>query len=170
MTIALRAEASRAIVVLDGVDRVAFNEDGSMELLTPAANPTGNKVMTVSQMPFSKKYVSPEQTITAAGLLTLAHGLTVGGGVAVEPELIRLTAICKTAELGYAVGDIVDLAMTANDASATAGYGVAVRSTTTSITIRVGNISFSAPINGTSGAGGGVLTPANWRIVVRAWA
>lgn len=51
MTLSLRSDASRAVVVLDGVDRVAFNEDGSMELLTPAANPTGNDVPTAGQLP-----------------------------------------------------------------------------------------------------------------------
>ena len=51
MTYSVRSEASRAVISLDGVDRVAFNEDGSMELLTPAANPTGNKVPVASQLP-----------------------------------------------------------------------------------------------------------------------
>lgn len=46
MTISLRADASRAVVVLDGVDRVAFNEDGSMELLTPLAATDANDVPT----------------------------------------------------------------------------------------------------------------------------
>jgi len=50
-------------------------------------------------------YRSLEQPITVGGSLQLAHGLT---GVT-DPALIQISVyiICKTAELGYLVGDIV---------------------------------------------------------------
>ena len=47
MSISFDAKATRTVVKLDGVDRVAFNEDGSMELLTPpSAAPDANDVPT----------------------------------------------------------------------------------------------------------------------------
>ena len=51
MTTAIRSEANRSVVVVNGADKLAINEDGSMELLTPAANPSGNKVPVASQLP-----------------------------------------------------------------------------------------------------------------------
>lgn len=157
MTIGFRSDSSRSIVMLDGVDRVAFNEDGSLELLTPAANPTGNKVMTVSQMPFSKVYNSPEQAITLGTVTSLTHNLGS------RPKIVTLSAICKTAELGYAVGDEIDVGLAANNNSGGASIG------SNSTTLRM--------IAGASGiychnASGAVafITPANWRLVVRAWA
>ena len=164
MTIALRSDASRAVVVLDGVDRVAFNEDGSLELLTPAANPTGNKVMTVSQMPFNKEYVSPEQAISAAGLLTLSHGLGV------VPKQCTGELVCKTAEFGYSIGQVINCNLTLTSTSALDNKGISMAKDATNLTGRFGsNVSAFGAHNFTTGAGVD-LTNANWRLIVRAWA
>jgi hypothetical protein len=45
------------------------------------------------------KYTSGAQTITSAGLLTLAHGLGA------EPTIVQLLLECTSAEAGYSVGD-----------------------------------------------------------------
>lgn len=110
--------------------------------------------------PFKAAYTSAEQTITAAGSLTLAHGLGV------EPESIELRLVCKTTELGYPVDDVVLLAPGRNDSN----RGLAVVPDETNIFIRFG--SGAAPLavmNKTTGGEGGI-TPANWRLVVKAWA
>lgn len=162
MSIALRADASRAVVVLDGVDRVAFNEDGSMELLTPAANPTGNKVMTVSQMPFTKAYVSPEQVITSAGTLTLPHQLPA------EPALVQAQLICKVASNGYSAGDKVFIGIDVQESAVSRGLSVVPDAT--NLNVKYGsNGTVFVVINKATGTAE-VCVNANWCLIVRAWA
>ena len=162
MSISFRPEASRSVVVLDGVDRVAFNEDGSLELLTPAANPTGNKVMTVSQMPFSKSYVSPEQVITSAGSLTLPHSLPA------PPALLQAQLICKVASNGFAIGDKVFVGIDTQESALSRGLSVVPD--TTNLNVRYGsNGNVFVVINKSTGTAE-VCVNANWRLIVRAWA
>lgn len=111
---------------------------------------------------FAKEYVSAEQVITAGGALTLAHGL----GVA--PKMSELTLVCKIAQFGYAVGDVVVVGFSGTD-NANAAYGPTRVYTPTNIVIRQGANSQSILINDTAGAVRSI-TNANWRLVVRAWA
>lgn len=66
MTYTVRAEVSRTVIAQDGVDRFAFNDDGSLELLTPVASPTGNQVPTASQIAALSSGSSAEITLTGA--------------------------------------------------------------------------------------------------------
>lgn len=157
MTTALRSEPTRAVVVVDGNDRLYINADGSMELASPAANPTGNKIPTAGQLPFTKEYASAEQTVTAGSVNVLAHGLGV------TPKLVRPVLVCKVAEGGYAVGDEVD----AHHDSVGSVYNYGVGRNATSLRAICGS-SGIALLNATGGYV--TLTPANWRLLVRAWA
>lgn len=107
--------------------------------------------------PFTKEYVSPEQTITAGGTTNLTHGL---GAL---PKLVQVVAVCKTAEHGYSVGEEV---LIQRDAQAASTYGVEVGRTTTTLRCVVGGSGVAA-----SNASGTytTLTNANWRFIVRAW-
>lgn len=165
MTTSVRSEATRSIVVVNGVDRLALNDDGSMALLTPAANPTGNKVPTAGQLPFTKEYVSTEQTIVAAELRTLPHNL----GKA--PSLFRAAVVCKTAEHGYSVGDVLEMQHVCDVSDSTAAVrGMSLTSDGTNIYIRyIANTAVFQIINKTNGTTV-AMTPANWRLIVRAWA
>lgn len=49
MSITFEAQATRTLIQQDGVSRVAINDDGSMELLTPPSTPTGNMVTSFNQ-------------------------------------------------------------------------------------------------------------------------
>lgn len=162
MTTTIRSEATRSVVVINGVDRAAFNEDGSMELLTPAANPTGNDVPTAGQLPFTKEYVSTQQTISAGGLLTLPHNL------AAFPKMVSAYLICTIAEHGYSVGDIIGFFFPAA-ATASNDNGVIILDAT-NISIRFG--SASNPIMSTHKTSGAQvrLTQSSWKIIVRAYA
>lgn len=104
-------------------------------------------------------YESAEQTITAAGSLTLTHGLGI------KPKYVFCEAICKTAEYGYAVGDVVPMSVAVELNSATE-YGFSLRLTTTTILLRYAGAGLAA-INLSSGVGV-ALTNANWRLIVRA--
>ena len=166
MTISLRSDASRAVVMLDGVDRVAFNEDGSLELLTPAANPTGNKVMTVSQMPFTKEYVSGVISRTAGALTLLPHGFGS------TPKSVQLYLLCVVADLGWDVGDEVDLATVDYSSGASEMRNATFSKSAAGIKVKV-----TANANGfvivhasTGGAVSVIPSNTNWELRLRAWA
>lgn len=132
-------------------------------LRATAANVVEVLAYTPFTYPFLREYVSAEQTITAGGLLTLTHGL----GVA--PKLIQCSAVCKVADAGYSVGDVLLLSGSADTAGTAAGIGLAVTFGATSVDIRIGNSAFTAILNKATGAPG-TVTPASWRLIVRAWA
>lgn len=110
---------------------------------------------------FAKEYTSPEQTITAAGSLTLTHELGT------TPKFLQRYLICKTAEHGYSIGDMVDVSGTQDQSL---GYGVSIVPDATNLGCRFGaNASTFFVLNKTTGAPTGI-TNANWRLIVRAWA
>ena len=129
-----------------GVDKV---KDGSV---TPEKT---------SGLPFTKEYVSPEQAIAVGGALSLSHGLGE------PPKFWQRYLICKVAEAGYSVGEIIDVAGT-QDASV--AYGVSIVPNASTLECRYGNASSAFfALNKSTGATSN-LTNANWRLIVRAWA
>jgi len=111
---------------------------------------------------FTKSYTSADQTITAAGALTLAHGM----GVA--PEFVFMYLICQTNEAGYTAGNVV----WGNpiNAGAVASNGLSLKVDATNITVRIGSAANPITIShGTTGVGTG-LTNANWKLRFKAWA
>ena len=114
---------------------------------------------------FLFEYVSPEQTITASGGLTLTHGL----GAA--PKIYRCSLVCKTAEGGYSIGDVLEVPHTLDlTEPLTNSRGMSLVGDATNITIRfVSSTAVYAAINKANGSVLG-LTNANWRLIVRAWA
>lgn len=110
---------------------------------------------------FTKSYTSPGQTITAAGTLTLTHGL----GAA--PKLLRVVLKCTTAEAGYAVNDEVEHFLLN---PATADRGVSLVPNATTIVVRYGAAAATFTVlNKTTGVAA-AITNANWRMIVRAFA
>lgn len=76
MTTSIRSEATRSVIVVNGVDQVAINSDGSMELLVPNTAPTGNDVVSA---------VNFNSLLTTNGWQKLPSGLIVQWGVATTP-------------------------------------------------------------------------------------
>lgn len=134
-------------------DDLAATLDLSGKTLTlPAANTPA----------FTKSYTSPNQAITAAGALTLAHGLGV------MPKLIQLRLKCLTAEGDYSVGD--ELPINPNVSSFGAAAGTVVVPDATNLNVRFGaGAPVYSTLNKTTGAAFSP-TPANWALVVKAWA
>ena len=66
-------------------------------------------------------FISADQTITTAGLLTIAHGLGV------VPKSIQVFLVCQDAEQGYLIGDIVQ--MNVSGSGNDRGYTSVVNST-----------------------------------------
>jgi len=103
-------------------------------------------------------YTSTEQTITSAALLTLAHGL---GTV---PFIIQCFVICRIAEIGYSIGDILMV----DWGGLGADEGMSVVCDSTNIYIRFGvNANALSATNKTTGASA-ALTNANWSLIVKA--
>lgn len=111
---------------------------------------------------FTKQYLSSSQTITSAGLLTLAHSL---GAV---PKIVLLELTCLAAEANYAVNDVITVGVSSTTTSTnkftSVSYGV------TNISIRYSDSAsvFTAG-NKTTGAAVG-LTNGNWSLRARAFA
>lgn len=117
--------------------------------------------MAGSQIPFSKEYLSGNQTITAGGSLTLPHGL----GVA--PKLMQCWLYCNTAEFGYSIGETVWI----NNSDFTDGgtqQGVSASPDATNLNVRFGASGMFMMNKGTGAVT--LMTTASWRAIFRAWA
>jgi hypothetical protein len=127
-------------------------------LITPL---TLKEVLDVSVI-FSEEFISAEQVITSSGSLTIAHGLSSA------PKIIQLELICKTAQAGYSVGDIVFINPHYQVAAA-ASQGVAFQKDATNLIGRYASTStvFSI-IDKTTGIRDNI-TNSNWRLIVSAW-
>lgn len=111
---------------------------------------------------FTAYFQTTEQTITAAGALTIAHGLGR------KPILFNLVLVNKTAEAGYSINDEVTVANNTST-SAVDNKGASIVPDATNLNIRFGSAAVVYTIlNKTTGAGIDI-TNANWRLVIRAW-
>jgi hypothetical protein len=141
-----------------GASAVANNTVGNNQVIAGSL-PLSKLSVT---LPFTKEYVSPEQTFTASGLLTLPHSL----GVA--PKFIQGFLVCKTADQSYAIGDVILVPLSIQSSSAADNFGAQVRIDSANIYVRYGVNPF---LVGRATDGVTVqTTAANWRLVVRAWA
>jgi len=112
-------------------------------------------------LPFKKSFTSTDQTITPAGLVTLAHGL---GAV---PTLLQFFIKCTSADGGFAVNDLVVAAMN-NSTGAARNNSCYVDST--NINVRYSDT--SAPFTTANKSTGASVTldPTKWVLIVKAWA
>jgi hypothetical protein len=125
---------------------------------------TSNGTGWVSSAPATiSRYTSTAQTITNAGLLTLAHGLGA------KPYRIFTTLVCVTAEFNYAIGDELFVTHYQESSSAVDSYGCSLTINATNLIIRYGSgpTTVFVATNKTTGAGVN-LTNANWRFYIRA--
>lgn len=112
-------------------------------------------------------YDSGDQTITAGGLLTLAHGLGT------KPLSVALKLKCTTTEHNYAVGDEIDIAA-GYTISATASRGASVYTASsdaaTNLYVRYGSDANTFNVyNKTTGTIANI-TNSSWRLIVKAFA
>jgi hypothetical protein len=103
-------------------------------------------------------FESDELEFTGSGTtLTQAHGL---GGV---PILAQVILRCKTTEYGYAVGDEIQLS---SIHAVSNNHGITTSVNATNIIIRqFGDVY----VHNRSAVSMNLVTPANWRWVLRAW-
>jgi hypothetical protein len=119
-----------------------------------------------AQVLITASYTSSDQTVTAAGSLTLAHSLGV------KPKLVRYYLKFAVAAGGYSIGDEVDL-QSGNQfvASSDRSYGFVAWDDTTNINIRFGSEATSTfvVLNKTTGTQVAIAN-TSVRLVVRAYA
>ena len=112
---------------------------------------------------FTKSFTSAEQSITSAGLFTLPHSMGI------TPKIIIFHGKCITADVGYSIGDEIEL-NGVNNSTATADRHNSVRKDSTNIVVRLsstGNV-FTAAGKNTGDTFS--LTDANWNWFVTAYA
>ena len=107
---------------------------------------------------FSADFVSSDQTITAAGALTIAHGL----GRA--PLFVQMALICQSSELGYTTGMVVPYPVGQRSTSSFDTYGAAVVTDSTNLSVRYGSISVVFSIMNFSTGDGANIDPTKWKV------
>ena len=122
---------------------------------------TAQAIAALAASVFSEAFTSADQTVSAAGGLTLAHGL---GGV---PTLIQYRLKCTSTDAGYAVDDEVVITTQAGDNTNT---GLSVWPDATNVNVRFGSAATTSLqyLNKTTGALT-ALTDTKWQLIVRAW-
>lgn len=111
--------------------------------------------------PVAAQYTSGELTISSAGSHSLTHGL----GAA--PKIVALTAICKSAEHGYSVNDVISLG--GGQGLGTDRISMALRLTSSQINLRYSDASNPLSYVHFSTGASVALTNASWRVIVRAF-
>lgn len=118
-----------------------------------------------ASLPIKKVFTSTNQTITAAGALTLAHGL------AVVPVFVTLELECTSADAGYSVGNIIEMAIIASVLTpSTPNLGVSVKKDATNLTVRFGSNGPTFLYSNATSGNSVLLTNANWVARFKAYA
>ena len=114
---------------------------------------------------FTKEFVSTEQTITAGGQLTIAHGLSV------KPKTVQAYLVVKTAFSNWAVNDeiFVDLDYEQSNASPVI-FGYTCKREVSNLVVRFGNSGIFLHDATTAGFVASATVAANCKIIFEAWA
>lgn len=158
--IALGSDAQGDVMYYNGTDWVRLAASATVDWFLQSKGAGANPVWAAAGI-FTESYESAEQTITAAGSLTLAHGLSA------QPKLYTVSMKCQTGELGYSAGD--EFQMTAFDDAGSGGRGIVIVPDGTNLNVRYGasgTIAILRKDNGTVAS----ITFANWKTIFRAWA
>lgn len=155
--------ASTALAGFDALKQAATDSyTGVVELSTDAEARTGTStVLAVTPANLeARHFESAQQTITAAGSLTIAHGL---GKV---PSMCGLILVCTTAELGYSVNDRAQTFLGAADAAF--NFGATVVADATNLNVRFGSSNPTFVVHNKTTGATTQITNASWRAVFTA--
>lgn len=125
-------------------------------------------LINVNSFNINQPFVSSAQTITGAGLVTVAHGIKDKDGNAVRPRTVSFYIQCITNNFGYVVGDIIY--PPTNNSSGTTARINTIRADATNIYFRFApatNVAFVAA-NESAPTGGAELNNANWQLYLTA--
>lgn len=130
-------------------------DDMSSDSATGLATQQSIKAYVDAQLPSA--FTSAELAVTTSASHTVAHSLGS------TPYKLYFTLVCKSADVGYSINDEV-IIQALTDAGASRGFAVTVDST--NINIKVGSNAIQI-LNKSTGSTDSI-TPADWRLVVRA--
>lgn len=119
----------------------------------------GNNTVTITGLAgiFAGEFLSSDQTVTVSSVLNVAHGLGA------KPKLVQVSLKNATTEGGFSVGDEVPVM----GLEQTGAIGTTVSFDATNVSVITQS---QIRILGKTGpATEIVVTPANWKYVVRAW-
>lgn len=151
--------------ITNGVTGLTYFADGAINVGSPTGADKGAGTINVAVnyfvngTPGSLYFTSTAQTVSVAGSFTLAHSL------AAEPAWVFGELQCQTAELGYAIGAHVQINP---GPSGSANRGISFSKGPMWLTIRYGSdANVIDLVRADTGATAGI-TPANWKLVVKA--
>lgn len=149
--------------------RRSFRTPGSGDELTFAASSglykasiadiVNSVVSGLTSASFTKSYASGEQVVTNGAGGAMAHGL---GG---EPTYLQGFLRCKTAEAGYGAGVLIKMD---NSFGFEKTRGIVLGASSTEVFYRCSDDSSSLIFPHKDTGSATVLTPANWRLIIRA--
>lgn len=157
-------------IFADGTDGQipTFDSNGEPAFITtgtagqvPTSNGAGT-APTMQTLPLSVKFTSTDQTITAAGQLTIAHGL---GAI---PFDYMIELVNTTAEHNYSIGNttrpqFVQYSITGN------GKGVSIVPDSTNLVVRFGNDANTFNVLDKTTGAEAEITNASWDLRIKAW-
>ncbi len=104
-------------------------------------------------------FTSSEQTVAVDTVLDVPHGL---GAI---PSLVQVRLRCKTADVGYSVGD--EIVVSSGPVDLVDDSGWTVQTDATNVTILQG---ISIPVINQGSLNASSITVGSWRWIVKAWA
>lgn len=107
-----------------------------------------------------KVFESSDQSITAGGLLTLAHGLGV------MPRFLDSYLVCQSAEYGWAAGDVLAAGRHFQTHN-TSPRGQSIWADASNVYVRFSSDSNTYSVLDKATGGGGPITNASWKLRVR---
>jgi hypothetical protein len=110
---------------------------------------------------FTESFVSAAQTITSAGALVLAHGLSVA------PTHVQVWLKCVSTANNYAEDDEFPYAPMGG---ATTNQGVSIVCDATNINVRFGSATEVFSVNDKTTGATAAATNSNYNLIVKAWA
>lgn len=150
---------SAANITTEAGDRARYFYDGTTVYCLYYVRKSG--IALVKSGPLTDEYVSPQQTITSGGSLTLSAGFA--------PKFVTAELVCVTSGNNYTAGNIVQIATTQQSTDAHLNCGLNVEKSGSSIFVRFGS-NPNVFMMGDKNSGVGTTVPnANWRLVVRAF-
>jgi hypothetical protein len=183
------AATATALTTSRNIDGIAFNGTSNITVIAPATVAASNKVTpvaadlipwidsassnTLSHMTYANlltainasiaastvgTFTSTDQTITSAGSLTIAHGLGV------VPIHIHGAIVCQTSELGYSIGDIVQVAVTYYRGTGNVDNGLSIVADATNLNIRFSSNGSNFTLINKSNGNGGAITNTRWKL------
>jgi hypothetical protein len=105
----------------------------------------------------SPTFISSEQTVAVDTALTVAHGLGA------KPHQFTVSAICKTADANYAIGDEIQMWATMHNSG---DAGIVGFCDTSNVGIITGNV---IKLVNKTGFDASDMDVSDWRWIVRAW-